>query len=160
MDPRSNNPMRLDSNESAFFDRELLYVKTKAYDAKLAELKGLSLIPISTEAGSGVNEIAYQQYRGVGFAKIIADYVFRISFIKQFNMNSCIKKCLLTKSYRKCFIIVYISFGKYFRISLKGYNSSCLSSGSCFCKLCYLISSFKTLTVYSFSVTHLNLCPL
>lgn len=75
MDPiRSNNPMRLDSNESAFFDRELLYVKTKAYDAKLAELKGLSLIPISTEAGSGVNEIAYQQYRGVGFAKIIADY--------------------------------------------------------------------------------------
>lgn len=75
MDPiRSNNPMRLDSNESAFFNRELLYVKTKAYDAKLAELKGLSLIPISTEAGSGVNEIAYQQYRGVGFVKIIADY--------------------------------------------------------------------------------------
>ena len=58
------NPMRLDSNESAFFNRELLYVKTKAYDAKLAELKGLSLIPISTEAGAGVNEIAFQQYRG------------------------------------------------------------------------------------------------
>lgn len=71
---RTNHPMRLDSNESAFFDRELAFVKTKAYDAKLAELKGLSLIPISTEAGSGVNEIVYHQYRGVGFAKVIADY--------------------------------------------------------------------------------------
>ena len=69
-----NNPMRLDSNESVFFNRELAYVKSKTYDAKLAELKGLSLIPISMEAGSGVNEIVYRQYRGVGFAKIIADY--------------------------------------------------------------------------------------
>ena len=71
---RSNNPLRLDSNESAFFDRELAFVKSKTYDAKLAELKGLMLIPISTEAGAGVNEIVYQQYRGVGFAKVIADY--------------------------------------------------------------------------------------
>lgn len=70
----SNNPVRLDSNESAFFDRELAFVKSKTYDAKLAELKGLMLIPISTEAGAGVNEIVYQQYRGVGFAKVIADY--------------------------------------------------------------------------------------
>lgn len=70
----SNNPLRLDSNESAFFDRELAFVKSKTYDAKLAELKGLMLIPISTEAGAGVNEIVYQQYRGVGFAKVIADY--------------------------------------------------------------------------------------
>lgn len=70
----TNNPVRLDSNESAFFNRELTYVKSKTYDAKLAELKGLKLIPISTEAGAGVTEIAFQQYRGVGFAKVIADY--------------------------------------------------------------------------------------
>ena len=70
----SNNPVRLDSNESAFFNRELTFVKSKTYDAKLAELKGLKLIPISTEAGAGVTEIAFQQYRGVGFAKVIADY--------------------------------------------------------------------------------------
>jgi len=69
-----NNPIRLDSNESAFFNRELAFVKSKTYDAKYAELKGLKLIPISTEAGAGVNEIVYQQYRGVGFAKVIADY--------------------------------------------------------------------------------------
>ena len=70
----TNNPMRLDSNESVFFNRELAYVKAKSYDAKYAELKGLSLIPISTEAGAGVNEIIFHQYRGVGFAKVIADY--------------------------------------------------------------------------------------
>lgn len=69
-----NNPMRLDSNESVFFNRELAYVKSRSYDAKYAELKGLALIPISTEAGAGVNEIVYHQYRGVGFAKVIADY--------------------------------------------------------------------------------------
>lgn len=68
------NPMRLDEKESAFFKQELTHIKSKTYDAKLAELKGLSLIPISTEAGSGVNEIAYRRYRGVGFAKIISDY--------------------------------------------------------------------------------------
>lgn len=69
-----NNPYRLDSNESVFFNRELAFIKSKSYDAKYAELKGLKLIPISTEAGAGVNEIVYHQYRGVGFAKIIADY--------------------------------------------------------------------------------------
>ena len=70
----TNNPMRLDSNESVFFNRELAYVKARSYDAKYAELKGLSLIPISTEAGAGINEIIFHQYRGVGFAKVIADY--------------------------------------------------------------------------------------
>lgn len=71
---KSNDPTRLDSNESVFFNRELAFVKSKSYDAKYAELKGLMLIPISTEAGAGVNEIVYHQYRGVGFAKVIADY--------------------------------------------------------------------------------------
>ena len=70
----SNDPTRLDSNESVFFNRELTFVKARSYDAKYAELKGLTLIPISTEAGAGVNEIAYHQYRGVGFAKVISDY--------------------------------------------------------------------------------------
>lgn len=71
---QSNDPTRLDSNESVFFNRELAFVKSKSYDAKYAELKGLMLIPISTEAGAGINEIVYHQYRGVGFAKVIADY--------------------------------------------------------------------------------------
>lgn len=74
MEVKSNNPLHLDAKESAFFEKELEYVKSRTYDAKLAELKGLSLIPISTEAGAGVNEITFRRYRGVGFAKVIADY--------------------------------------------------------------------------------------
>ena len=70
----TNNPLHLDTNESAFFNRELAFVKSKTYDAKLAELKGLTLIPISMEAGAGVNEIIFRQFRGVGLAKVIADY--------------------------------------------------------------------------------------
>jgi len=70
----TNNPLHLDTNESAFFNRELAFVKSKTYDAKLAELKGLTLIPISMEAGAGVNEIVFRQFRGVGLAKVIADY--------------------------------------------------------------------------------------
>lgn len=70
----NNNPMKLDAKESAFFETELRYVKSKTYDAKLAELKGLSLIPIDMSAGAGVNEITYRSFRGVGIAKVIADY--------------------------------------------------------------------------------------
>lgn len=88
---QSNNPMHLDANESAFFERELTFVKSKAYDAKLAELKGLSLIPISTEAGSGMSEIAYRQYRGVGFAKIIGDYAKDFPRVDVYGEESTVK---------------------------------------------------------------------
>ena len=85
------NPMRLDDKESAFFDRELVSIKTKTYDAKLAELKGLSLIPISTDAGSGANEIVYRRYRGVGFAKIIADYAKDFPRVDVFGEEASVK---------------------------------------------------------------------
>ena len=70
----SKNPMHLDANESAFFKRELEYVKSRSYDTKYKELKAFSLFPVSTEAGNGKTEITWRQYTGVGFAKIIADY--------------------------------------------------------------------------------------
>ena len=87
----TNNPMRLDSNESVFFNRELAYVKAKSYDAKYAELKGLSLIPISTEAGAGVNEIIFHQYRGVGFAKVIADYAKDVPRVDIYGEEKAVK---------------------------------------------------------------------
>ena len=86
-----NNPMRLDSNESVFFNRELAYIKSKSYDAKYAELKGLTLIPISTEAGAGVNEIVYHQYRGVGFAKVIADYAKDFPRVDIYGIEKSVK---------------------------------------------------------------------
>jgi hypothetical protein len=66
--------MRLDANESVFFKRELEYVKSRTYDARYKQLKGLALIPISTEANAGATEITFRRYKGVGFAKIISDY--------------------------------------------------------------------------------------
>lgn len=87
----TNNPMRLDERESAFFEKELTYVKSRTYDAKLAELKGLSLIPISTEAGSGMSEIAYRRYRGVGFAKVIADYAKDFPRVDVFGEEASVK---------------------------------------------------------------------
>lgn len=87
----NNNPMRLDERESAFFEKELTYVKSRTYDAKLAELKGLSLIPISTEAGSGMSEIAYRRYRGVGFAKVIADYAKDFPRVDVFGEEASVK---------------------------------------------------------------------
>lgn len=70
----NKHPFKLDANESAFFENELKYVKSKAYDTKQKPLKGLTLIPISTEAGVGVRDITFQRYTGIGFAKVISDY--------------------------------------------------------------------------------------
>lgn len=87
----SNNPMRLDAKESAFFNKELEYVKSRTYDAKLAELKGLSLIPVSTEAGSGAERITFRRYTGVGFAKVIADYAKDFPRVDVFGEETSVK---------------------------------------------------------------------
>lgn len=86
-----NNPTRLDERESAFFETELEHVKSKTYDAKLADLKGLTLIPISTEAQSGATEISYRRYRGVGFAKVIADYAKDFPRVDVFGEEETVK---------------------------------------------------------------------
>lgn len=86
-----NNPMHLDSNESVFFEKELEYVKSRTYDAKLAELKGLALIPISTEVGAGVDRITYRRYRGVGVAKVIADYAKDFPRVDVFGEEESVK---------------------------------------------------------------------
>jgi hypothetical protein len=69
-----SNTMKLDRGESIFFARELEHIKTQTYDAKLKELKGLMIIPISTDAGPAARTITFRRYTGVGIAKIISDY--------------------------------------------------------------------------------------
>lgn len=63
-----------DAGESAFFLRELEYVKARTYDTLYKDLKAFTLFPISNEADEGAQNIVYQQYTKVGVAKIIADY--------------------------------------------------------------------------------------
>lgn len=74
MGNNSYNPMRLDANESAFFERELEHVKSKTYDVKYPQLKAFDLLPVSTEANPGAEEITFRRYKAVGMAKIVADY--------------------------------------------------------------------------------------
>jgi len=62
----------LDAAESAFFARELEYVKSKTYDIKYPGLKSSLYIPVSTEVPSGSVEVTYQQFDRYGKAKIIA----------------------------------------------------------------------------------------
>ncbi len=64
----------LDANESAFFARELETIKAKTYDIKYPALKATSLIPVSTDAGTGAESITYQQFDQVGIMKIISNY--------------------------------------------------------------------------------------
>lgn len=66
--------VNLDANESAFFSRELENIKAQTYDVKYPELKAMSLIPVSFEAGPGAETITYTQMDEVGMAKVISNY--------------------------------------------------------------------------------------
>jgi hypothetical protein len=64
----------LDSDETLFFQRELESVKAQAFEKDYPELKGLALIPQSSEADEGAESIVYQEFDRTGIAKIIANY--------------------------------------------------------------------------------------
>lgn len=66
--------VNLDANESAFFARELEYIKARTYDKLYPEYKAQRLIPVETDAGSGAESITYRQYDAVGIMKIISNY--------------------------------------------------------------------------------------
>lgn len=70
----SKDIMKLDANESAFFNRQLEYIKARTYDTKYKPLKALMLIPVSTEIPQGANQVTYRTFTSIGFAKVIADY--------------------------------------------------------------------------------------
>lgn len=65
---------RFDSNESMFLQRQLDYIKQQSYDIKYAELKARKLIPVSSEADPGAENIFYRQYDQTGMAKIVSNY--------------------------------------------------------------------------------------
>ena len=71
---KDGHAKRADANESAFFKRQIEYIKAKTYDVKYKDLKAFDLIPISNEVPSGATQVTWRQFAGVGFAKIISDY--------------------------------------------------------------------------------------
>lgn len=68
----------LDANESAFFRRELEFVKRQSYDTKYRALKAMQLLPVDTSSDPGALEITYQRYSKIGIAKIISDYAMDV----------------------------------------------------------------------------------
>lgn len=64
----------LDADESAYFQRQLEYVKSKTYDKKFTQLKARQIIPVSFEADPADETITYEQFDMVGMAKIVRDY--------------------------------------------------------------------------------------
>jgi hypothetical protein len=70
---RFQNP-HLDAADNAFLERQLEYVKAKVYEKRYPEFKARRLIPVSHEVPSGAEAIAYEEYDGVGVAKLLASY--------------------------------------------------------------------------------------
>lgn len=71
---KNKQVLKLDANETIFFERELEQVKSKTYDVKYPQLKARMLIPVSNEINNGATSITYYQYDMVGMAKIIESY--------------------------------------------------------------------------------------
>jgi hypothetical protein len=70
---RFQNP-HLDAAENAFLERKLEYVKAKTYEKRYPEFKARRFIPVSHEVPSGAESISYEEYDGVGVAKLLASY--------------------------------------------------------------------------------------
>ncbi len=63
----------LDSDESAFFSRDLEHIRSRAYEVQYPELKARSLIPGSPDpAPDGAKTVIYEMEDGYGAAKLIA----------------------------------------------------------------------------------------
>lgn len=63
-----------DATASYFFLRELEYIQRTSRDTKQKALKGMLLIPVSSEAPEWSKSITWRRLTKVGIAKVIADY--------------------------------------------------------------------------------------
>jgi hypothetical protein len=95
----NSDSFRLDRGESAFFARELERIKARTYDVKRPDLKALSLIPVSTDAGPAVRNITFRRYTAVGFAKIISDYAHDFPRVDVYGEEETIKVHSIGNSY-------------------------------------------------------------
>lgn len=70
----SANSVELRQDDAILFARNLDYVKTRVYEAKLPPLSGLAVIPQATDTPEYAESITYQVFDMVGMAKVIANY--------------------------------------------------------------------------------------
>ena len=90
---------KLDSKESAFFARQLEYVKTKTYDAKYKNLKATMLLPVSTDAPTGADTITFRKFDKIGVAKIVSDYANDFPRVDVYGKEETVKVHSIGDSY-------------------------------------------------------------
>jgi hypothetical protein len=64
----------LDSNELAFWKKQLELILTKVYETKYPKLSARSMFPVSPEGGEGIDSVTYEIWDEVGVAEFIAAY--------------------------------------------------------------------------------------
>jgi len=66
----SASGVRLDSNETAFLERQLTQLRTKTYDVVYGDLLGRGMAPKATDIASSANRYSYEVFDKTGAAKI------------------------------------------------------------------------------------------
>ena len=79
--------------------------------------------------------------------KVILNNIFKVTLVTKLNVNTCIEKCLFTKSSFQNAVIVNRSFFKNFRVGFKAYFRTLNIRLADFLKVGYNFSSFITLEV-------------
>jgi len=65
---------RLDAAATAWFKRQVEYIRTKTYDTKYKKLMATEAIPVSTEVPSAARYITHYVFTKVGIARILSGY--------------------------------------------------------------------------------------
>lgn len=64
----------MDSNELAFFKKQLELILSKVYETKYPTLSARAMFPVSPEGGEGIDSVTYQIWDEAGMAEFIAAY--------------------------------------------------------------------------------------
>ena len=99
MKPDVVKSQNLDANETAFFEDQLRYVKTKTYDRKYPEFGLFGNIPISYEVPKHKREIEVRSYDMTGIAKIISDFADDLPRVDVVAISATVKVRTLGDAY-------------------------------------------------------------
>jgi hypothetical protein len=77
-----NAQVNLDTNQTAYFGRQLEVIKSQTYDIKQGQLRAVELFPIDGTTPEYAETQTYYQYDARGLAKIVSDYATDIPSVE------------------------------------------------------------------------------
>ena len=77
-----NAQVNLDTNQTAYFGRQLEVIKSQTYDIKQGQLRAIELFPIDGTTPEYAETQTYYQYDARGLAKIVSDYATDIPSVE------------------------------------------------------------------------------